>query len=95
MPKLSKSTRPGKKYQAKFENKTVHFGASGYRDRTKIKNKEERDKAVKAYKSRHKNDNLNDKMSPGALSYYVLWGGDTISAGIAAYNKRFNENMHR
>jgi len=34
-------------------------------------------------------------MSPGALSYYVLWGGDTISAGISAYNKRFNENMHR
>jgi len=95
MPKLSKSTRPGKKYQAKFENKTVHFGATGYRDRTTIKNADERNKAVKAYRARHKNDKLNDRTSPGALSYYVLWGGDTISAGISAYNKRFNENMHR
>ena len=90
-----KSSRPGKKYMVKFENKTVHFGASGFRDRTKIKNKEERDKAVKSYKSRHKNDNLNDRTSPGALSYYVLWGGDTISSGISAYNKRFNESLHR
>lgn len=95
MPVLKKSTRPGKKYQATFDKKTVHFGAKGYRDRTTIKNADERNKAVKAYKARHKNDNLNNKMSPGALSYYVLWGGDTISAGIAAYNKRFNENMHR
>ena len=79
----------------KFENKTVHFGASGYRDRTTIKNKEERNKAVKSYKARHKNDNLNDKMSPGSLSYYILWGGDTIEQGISAYNKRFNEKIHR
>ena len=74
MPKLSKSTRPGKKYMAKFENKKTVFilARTGYRDRTTIKNADERNKAVKAYRARHKNDKLNDKMSPGALSFYVL-----------------------
>jgi len=98
--KIKKSTNPKKKLMLVGEKKdgskiTRHFGASGYTDRTKIKNKEEREKRTKAYKSRHKGDNLNDPYSAGALSYYVLWGADTIAGGISAYNKRFGLNVTR
>jgi hypothetical protein len=39
--KVAKSTRPGKKYQAKFEDgPTVHFGAAGMSDYMKNKDPE-------------------------------------------------------
>jgi len=71
-------------------SKTVHFGASGYVDRTKIKDVEERKKRYTAYKSRHKNDRINDMKSAGALSWFVLWSSDNISGGIKNYEKKFN-----
>ena len=49
--KVAKSTRSGKKYQAKFEDgHTVHFGAAGMSDFTKNKDPERR----KAYLARHR-----------------------------------------
>jgi len=71
-------------------SKTVHFGASSYVDRTKIKNKEERIKRYTAYQSRHRGDKINDMKSAGALSWFVLWSADTISGGIRNYEKKFN-----
>lgn len=98
--KIKKSTNPKKKLMLVGEKKdgskiTRHFGAAGYTDRTRIKNPEERRKRTAAYKSRHKNDNLSDPYSAGALSYYVLWGADTIAGGIAKYNKRFGLSVTR
>ena len=92
---LKKSSNPKKKYMMIFEedgkrSKTVHFGASGYSDRTKIKDVEERKKRYTAYQARHKNDKINDMKSAGALSWFVLWSSDTISGGIRNYEKRFN-----
>lgn len=90
---ITKSNKAGKKLMAKFVNKetgresTTHFGASGMDDYTIKKDKEQR----KRYRARHKNDNLSDARSPGALSWYVLWGNSTSRReNIASYKRRFN-----
>lgn len=31
MPKITRSTRKGKKYKVVYKGKTIHFGAKGYR----------------------------------------------------------------
>ena len=90
---ITKSNKAGKKMMAKFKNKetgresTTHFGASGYDDYTIKKDKEQRAR----YRQRHKGDNLTNPRSPGALSYYVLWGDSTSKRqNIASYKRRFN-----
>ena len=86
--KIIPSTSTTKKYTAYFllsngKEKTVNFGADGYRDYTLINDKNSKfylpkkiDRvAVKtAYRRRHQKDLLtNDPTRPGFLSYYVLW----------------------
>lgn len=90
---ITKSNKAGKKMMAKFKNKetgresTTHFGASGYDDYTIKKDKEQRAR----YRQRHKGDNLSNPRSPGALSYYILWGDSTSKRqNIASYKRRFN-----
>ena len=90
--------RGGKKWVAKTDGKTVHFGQDGARDYTLMSSKgsqfyladkKERDKVKDAYQARHKGDNLNDPYSPGSLSYYLLWTAPTLRGGIRNYEKRF------
>jgi len=97
--KLRKSNRPEKKWVAKDENRTIHFGQKNARDFTLINkptskfyipDRAEREKVKKAYRSRHAKDNLNNPFSPGALSYYILWSAPTMRGGIRNYEKRFN-----
>ena len=79
---ITKSNKSGKKLMAKFQNKntgresTTHFGAAGYDDYTIQKDKEQRTR----YRARHKNDNLTNPRSAGALSWYyfiILLNGGT------------------
>jgi hypothetical protein len=93
---LERSEIPTKKWRVNFTNsktgkiKTVNFGATGYRDYTTIDNKEEAIKARTAYRNRHAKDNLSDPTSPGALSYYILWGDyDNTNQNLSAYRRRF------
>lgn len=84
------SHKTEKKYDAVFETlggriRIVPFGAKGYTDFTISKDVEKQ----KAYHARHKNDKLDDPMSPGALSWYILWSAPTIREGILNYKKRF------
>jgi len=97
--KLRKSYRDGKKWVAKDENRTIHFGQEGARDFTLISKPSskfyltdiaEREKVKKAYRARHANDNLNNPFSPGALSYYLIWSAPTMRGGIKNYEKRFD-----
>lgn len=72
------STISSKKWMAIFQTdsgttKTVHFGATGYQDYTQHKDKERRQK----YQTRHQNDRLTQPDTPGALSYFILWGPST------------------
>jgi 8-oxo-dGTP pyrophosphatase MutT (NUDIX family)/GNAT superfamily N-acetyltransferase len=53
--------------------KTVKFGARGYEDYTQHKDKDRREN----YRSRHRNDNIDDPRSPGFWSWWVLWGDTT------------------
>jgi hypothetical protein len=93
---IQKSTKAGKKMMAVFDvdgkEKTIYFGASGYKDFT-IYSKEDpknADKKRTAYIARHRvNENWNDPLTPASLSRFVLWEEPTVSAGIRAYKKRF------
>jgi len=98
---LKKSDLSSKKFVMVMPelNHKHHFGAVGYRDRTLIndsksthyiKDKQQREKVVKNYQSRHRGDKIHDVHSPGALSWYVLWSADTLSQGIKNYEKKFN-----
>ena len=89
---IKPSTKSGKKLMATFENKNnkrrsvTHFGATGYSDYTKSNDKEQRAR----YRSRHKGDNLTNPRSPGALSWYILWGNSTSrSQNTSAFKRRF------
>jgi hypothetical protein len=82
---------PTKKYDAIFQNgdrqKVVPFGAKGYTDFILSGGDK---KKQSAYKKRHANDNLNDPLSPGALSWFILWSSPTLKGGLANYKKHFN-----
>jgi len=84
------SSKSTKKYDAKFlidgKDKVTSFGAQGFEDYTIHKDIRRRDN----YRARHKNDNLNDATSPGALSWYILWGESTsFNENIRAFKRRF------
>lgn len=85
-----------KKWRANFSNtetgktKTVNFGARGYRDYTLIDNKAEANAARENYRSRHAGDNLSDPLSPGALSWWILWGPyRNVTQNLREYRKHF------
>ena len=86
------SKNKNKKYTAIFEIdddkiKKISFGASGYQDYTLTKNKDKR----RLYRARHKHDNINNPLTPGALSFYILWGDSTnINKNIQNYKKKFD-----
>ena len=87
--KVAKSTRPGKKYQAKFvsqiDGPTVHFGAAGMSDYTKNKDPERK----KAYLARHKaNENWRDKESAGFWSRYLLWEKPSLQEAAKALRSK-------
>ncbi len=79
-----------KKYVAIFQVgnkiKKVDFGQKGYDDYTTHKDVKRRE----AYLNRHQRDNLNDPLSPGALSWFILWGPNTdINTNIEFFRRRF------
>ena len=90
---ITKSSKPNKKLMAKFKDKktgresTTHFGAAGMDDYTIKKDKAQRER----YRNRHRGDNLTNPRSPGALSWYILWGNSTSRRdNIASFKRRFN-----
>jgi len=76
----------GKKWRAKFgDGTTTDFGATGYSDYTKHKDKERRDN----YIARHKSDlETDDPRRAGYLSMFILWNRPTLKASIADYRRR-------
>ena len=90
LTKVVPSHLPDKKYDAHFvsdgRTKVVPFGAAGYDDFTKTHDGEQRER----YRTRHKHDNLKDPMSPGSLSWWILWSSSTVRGGIQAYRRHYN-----
>lgn len=97
---LSKSPNKQKKWRLEMPSYShMHdFGSASYRDYTLmhdteskfyIPDRDEREKVKKAYRARHRNDNIDNVHSPGAMSWYILWSEPTLEGGIRAYEKRF------
>ena len=97
--KISKSTQPKKKLMAQFYEpkarlpfKTTHFGAAGYTDYLKSKDKERRSR----YLNRHRKENWRDYKSAGSLSRYLLWGDSTnLQTNINSFVRRFKLKIRR
>lgn len=90
---LKKSTNKNKKYTAVFYDKerrkikSVSFGSAGMNDYTLTNDNE----AKTRYIARHSaNENFNDYMTAGSLSYNLLWNKHTLSASYNDYIKKFN-----
>ena len=66
--------------------KYIHFGDRKYSDFTIHKDEERR----KQYINRHKYDNLENPLSPGSLSMFILWSKPTLQQGINYYKSKFN-----
>lgn len=90
---IEKGTAKNKKWKAIFYDdqgkklRTSQFGDNRYQDYTQHKDKERR----KRYLERHKKDlSKGNYMSPGHLSYYLLWGRSVaLDDNIKQYKKIF------
>ncbi len=94
---IEKSRAKGKKFRAIFETdegvrKTINFGSSLHSDYTGAGGTKEptSDEQKRLYIARHSNDNLDDPLSPGALSMFLLWHTRDLNKNIQLYRKRFN-----
>ena len=83
----------------KQKEKKVSFGASGYRDLILMndksskfyeKDKKERDKVKNAYRARHAGDRINQPMTAGSLSYWILWQSPSFGGSIRNFKRKFN-----
>ena len=86
---IKRSHKPDKKRDAVFDNgKTVPFGARGYSDYTKHRNKTRKQR----YLSRHSGmgEHWNKPDTPGALSRWILWNKPSFKASVADFKKRFH-----
>ena len=91
---LQKSDKPAKKFKATIikpgnRNKTVYFGASGYSDYTKHKDKER----MKRYDNRHRSRENWTKSgidTAGFWSKWILWSKPSLSSAKAFTAKKFN-----
>ena len=95
--KIEPSLLKNKKFTAFFteneKTKRVHFGAAGYRDYTLILDSKEAEKAKLNYQKRHAKDRINEFMTPGSLSWYILWGPfRDKSKNILFFKRKFKLN---
>jgi hypothetical protein len=88
---ITKSIRKDKKDMAIVNNnKTIHFGATGYEDFTTHKD----EKIKQNYITRHKkNENWTDPNTPGFYAKNILWNKPTTQASINDTNSKF-KNLH-
>ena len=82
---ISDSNRKDKRLQAKFDDKTVHFGARG--GETFVDHGDQAKK--EAWIARHKaRENWADLQTAGALAKHVLWNKRSIAESIRDLNRR-------
>jgi hypothetical protein len=104
--KIIPAKAKGKKWTAYFmldngKEKAVSFGAKGYRDYTLMNDKtskfyepkkETREKVKASYLKRHAKDPINNPLTAGALSYWILWNKPTLAGSIAHFKNKFKLN---
>ena len=85
--KVVKSDKPKKKYYALFKNlennkeKKVYFGASGFSDYTKHKDKDRKNRYISRHKKKEKWDN-DGILTPGWWSRWLLWNKPTFKESL-------------
>ena len=85
---LQKSRSPDKKFMVAIDSKTVNFGANGYSDYTKHRNKYR----MRRYENRHKsreNWKKSGMKSAGFWSKWILWNKPGFRDSIKDTEKRF------
>ena len=103
--KIIPAKQKSKKWTAYFKvdnkEKAVSFGASGFRDFVLMNDKtskfyepdkKKREKVKEAYRKRHAKDNLTGPLSPGALSYFILWSSPSFGGSIRNFKNKFKLN---
>lgn len=86
---LQKSRSPDKKFMVSIDSKTVNFGANGYSDYTKHRNKSR----MRRYENRHKsreNWKKSGIKSAGFWSKWILWNKPGFRDSIKDTEKRFD-----
>ena len=89
---IRRSHKKEKKWDAVFikpdgREKVVPFGARGMSDYTKHKDKTRRQRYIKRHSGM--GENWKDPMTPGALSYWILWNKPSFDASVADFKRRF------
>ena len=73
-------------YDRKKEKvKTTQFGDKRYDNFTIHKD----DKRKELYRKRHHKDKIDEPMTAGSLSWWLLWNEPTLEASIKDYERRF------
>ena len=83
---LAKSNRKGKKYMAKVQGKTVHFGATGYQDFTQHQDSKRKERYIKRHRA---NENWNDTSSAGFWARHLLWSEPSLAQAIRKTEQKF------
>ena len=96
---LQPSSRSSKKFMVTIiddngKRKTIHFGAKGYSDYTKHKNKSRMRKYVNRHRSRE-NWNKSGLDTAGFWAKWILWDRPSLTASIKHVEKRFNIDVIR
>ena len=88
---LENGTAKSKRYKAIFYDedgnkiKTTQFGSSSHENFTIHRDKQRRE----LYRKRHANDKIDEPMTAGALSWWILWNKEDFKQSIRDYGKRF------
>jgi len=103
--KIIPAKQKTKKWTAYFKvdnkEKAVSFGQAGAKDFVLMNDKtsthyqpdkKKRDKIKAAYQARHAKDNLTDPLSPGSLSYFILWSSPSFGGSIRNFKNKFKLN---
>ena len=93
---FNRSDNPEKKYKVVIERdgreKTIHFGASGYKDYTSF-SPLEREQRKRNYISRHQSKEdwtMSGIDTAGFWAKHILWNKPSVSASLADTRRRFN-----
>ena len=85
---LQKSKSPDKKFMVTIDSKTVNFGAKGYSDYTKHRNKSRMHRYENRHKSRE-NWKKSGIKSAGFWSKWILWNKPGFKESVKDTEKRF------
>jgi len=101
--KIIPAKAKAKKWTAYFmldngKEKAVSFGSKGMRDYILMNDKnskfyepdkEKREKVKAAYRARHAKDKIDQPLTPGSLSWHVLWDLPTFAGSIKKFKNKF------